>query len=86
MTTKMKPIERVSMEEMLSEGKSYVFFCGPDTEHTHDAYPYPFGEPYLSDMFPILQSFTKCFALSYIEVIDVLNDGKADNVIEKRRL
>ena len=70
----------------VSEGKSYVFFCGPDTEHIHDAYPYPFGDPYLSDMLPILQSFTKSFDLSYIEVIDVLNDGKAGNVIERRML
>ena len=40
----------------------------------------------LSDMLPILQSFKKCFDLSYIEVIDVLNDGKAGNVIERRML
>lgn len=37
-------------------------------------------------MLPILQSFTKSFDLSYIEVIDVLNDGKAGNVIERRML
>lgn len=81
-----KHYDGICFKSSVSEGKSYVFFCGPDTEHIHDAYPYPFGDPYLSDMLPILQSFTKCFDLSYIEVIDVLNDGKAGNVIERRML
>lgn len=70
----------------VGEGKSYVFFCEPDTEHFPDAYLYPFGEPYLSDMLPVLQPFTEYFDISYIEVIDVLNDGKAGKAIETRTL
>ena len=81
-----KHYDGICFKSSVSEGKSYVFFCGPDTEHIHDAYPYPFGDPYLSDMLPILQSFTKCFDLSYIEVIDVFNDGLAGYVIERRML
>lgn len=81
-----KNYDGICFQSSVSEGKSYVFFCGPDTEHTPDAYPYPFSDPYLSDMLPILRPFTECFDISCIEVIDVINDGKNSKVIETRIL
>lgn len=81
-----KNYDGICFKSSVGDGKSYVFFCGPDTEHSPDAYPYPFGDPYLSYMLPILQAFTDYFDISYIEVVDVLNDGKAGKAIEKRTL
>lgn len=81
-----KNYDGICFKSSVGDGKSYVFFCGPDTEHSPDAYPYPFGDPYLSDMLPILQPFTEYFDISYIEVVDVLNDGKAGKAIETRTL
>lgn len=81
-----KHYDGICFKSSVGKGKSYVFFCGPDTEHTPNAYPYPFGDRYLSHMLPILQPFTECFDISYIEVIDVLSDGKAGKVIETRTL
>lgn len=81
-----KHYDGICFKSSVGEGKSYVFFCGPDTEHTPYAYPYPFGDPYLSRSLPILQPFTECFDISYIEVIDIQNDGKVGKVIETRTL
>jgi len=81
-----KHYDGICFKSSVGEGKSYVFFCGPDIEHTPNAYPYPFGDPCLSHLLPILQPFTECFDISYIEVIDVNNDGKVGKVIETRTL
>ncbi|MDE6627234.1 MAG: RES domain-containing protein [Lachnospiraceae bacterium] len=81
-----KNYDGICFNSSVGEGKSYVFFYGPDTEHAPNAYPYPFGDPYLSDMLPVLRPFTECFDITYIEVIDVLNDGKVSKVIETRKL
>lgn len=81
-----KHYDGICFKSSVGEGKSYVLFCGPDTEHTPKAYPYPFGDPYLSDILPILRPFTEWFGISNIEVIDVSNDGKSDKVLETRTL
>lgn len=83
---KNKHYDGICFQSSVGEGKSYVFFCGPDTEHAPDAYSYSSGDSLLSSRRPVLRPFTECFNISYIEVIDVLNDGKADNVIEARTL
>lgn len=81
-----KNYDGICFKSSVGEGKSYVFFCGPDIEHSPNAYPYPFGDLYLSDMLPILQPFTDYFNISYVEVIDVLRDSKTGEVIKTRTL
>ena len=63
-----------------------MFFCGVDPKHTTNAYPYPFGDLYLSNMFPILIPFTEYFDISYIELVEVSNDETTKEVIETRML
>lgn len=81
-----KNYDGICFKSSVGEGKSYVFFYGPDTKHTPKAYPYPFGVSYLSHFLPILQPFTESFDISCIEVIDVQNDGKVGKVLETRTL
>lgn len=83
---KSKHYDGIFFKSSVDNGKSYVFFCGLDTEHIPNAYLYPFGNPFLSEIIPVLQLFTECFDISCIKVIDVLSDGKVGNVIEARIL
>ncbi len=79
-----KHYDGICFKSSVGEGKSYVFFYGPDTEHAPDAYPYPYGDLYLSDMLPVLPPFTEYFGINSMEVIDVANDGKIGKVIKTR--
>lgn len=68
-----KNYDGICYQSSVGNGKSYAFFCGPDPKHTRNAYPYPFGDEYLSDALPILRPFTESFDISRVEVIDVFN-------------
>lgn len=81
-----KNYDGICFDSSVASGKSYVFFCGVDPKHTTNAYPYPFGDLYLSNMFPILIPFTEYFDISYIELVEVSNDETTKEVIETRML
>lgn len=66
-----KGYDGICFESSVGNGKSYVFFYGPDPEHEPDAYPYPFGDMYLSSMLPVLDSYTEFFEITNIEQVDV---------------
>lgn len=81
-----KNYDGICFNSSVSSGKSYVFFYGADPEHEPNAYPYPFGDLYLSNMLPTLIPFTVCFDISHIESVEVSNNGTADEVIDTRIL
>ena len=60
----------ICFNSSVSDGKSYVFFYGADPKHMSNAYPYPFGDLYLSKMFPILTPFTEFFEINDVELIE----------------
>ena len=62
-----KNYDGICFNSSVSDGKSYVFFCGADPKHMPNAYPYPFGDLYLSKMLPILIPFTEFF-----EIVDLI--------------
>lgn len=66
-----KGYDGICFESSVGNGKSYVFFYGPDPEHEPDAYPYPFGDMYLSSMLPVLDPYTEFFEITNIEQVDV---------------
>ena len=66
-----KGYDGICFESSVGNGKSYVLFYGPDPEHEPDAYPYPFGDMYLSSMLPILEPYTNVFDIVGIELVEV---------------
>ena len=54
----------ICYKSSMSCGKNYVFFFGPDPDHTPNAYPYPFGDVYLEDYIKILPKFTDYFEIT----------------------
>ena len=65
-----KNYDGICFNSSVSDGKSYVFFYGADPKHMSNAYPYPFGDLYLSKMFPILTPFTEFFEINDVELIE----------------
>lgn len=65
-----KNYDGICFNSSVSDGKSYVFFYGADPNHMSNAYPYPFGDLYLSKMFPILTPFTEFFEINDVELIE----------------
>ena len=81
-----KNYDGICFNSSVADGKSYVFFCGIDPEHTPNAYPYPFGDLYLSYRVPTLTPFTEYFDINCVEVIDVSDDGTTHKIIETRTI
>lgn len=70
-----KGYDGICFKSSVGNGKSYVFFYGPDPEHEPEAYPYPYGDMYLSSMLPILDPYTNVFDIVGIEQVDVPQNG-----------
>lgn len=66
-----KNYDGICFESSVCNGKSYVFFYGPDPEHDMEAYPYPFGDPFLTDILPTLEPYTSVFDIVGIEQINI---------------
>lgn len=63
----------ICFNSSVSSGKSYVFFCGPDMEHSSD--DYDFEDEYLKPYFPNLNYFTEWFNIQKIKSNFVYADG-----------
>lgn len=56
----------ISFKSSVGIGKNYVFFCGPDPNHTTAAYPYPYGDIAFSHSLPILPIYTESFSIKKV--------------------
>ncbi len=81
-----KNYDGICYKSSVTDGKSYVFFCGVDPKHTPNAYPSPFDDLYLSNRVPILTPFTEYFDINCVEVIEVSDDGTTHKIIETRTI
>ena len=78
---RIKGYDGICFKSSVGPGKNYVFFLGPDTKYTTNAYPYPFNSEYYFDNLPVLQEFTDVFKIDAISQVD----GKM-NVIRSRKI
>lgn len=79
-----KKYDGICFKSSVSNGNSYVFFYGPDTNHTPDAYPYPFGDMYMMYDLPILEAYTDYFKINKVVYGEVKNKGYI--TIKERRI
>lgn len=54
----------ICYKSSVGEGKSYVFFCGPDPEHQKDAYAFLRSLFYLQEEMPPQPAFTEWFDIA----------------------
>lgn len=71
----VKHFDGICFKSSVGEGKNYVFFLGPSSRDYKDAYPYPFGDVYLGQGLPVLDSFNDFFAITKLDLIRVLQEG-----------
>ena len=78
---RMKGYDGICFKSSVGTGENYVFFMGPDTKYTLNAYSYPFDSYYNFYNFPTLNKFTDAFCITSIAHIN----GNS-TIIETRKI
>ena len=71
----------ICFKSSVSQGMSYVFFCGPDEERDSNAYD--FADEYIKYYLPLLTPFTEWFLIRELELYYISEDNRQNKLRSK---